>query len=152
MKIHLATTDAEITACHPVMHQLRPHLDAADFLTAVKRMKRETYQLVALADPNIRAVAGFRKMEMLATGPVLYVDDLVTDTKFRSKGYGAKLLQWLLDEAKREGCQYLELDSGTHRLDAHRFYERNQLQKAAIHFSIPAHAAKAWHAQVPAKP
>jgi GNAT superfamily N-acetyltransferase len=152
MTITLAKTDKQITACHPVMHQLRPHLNAGDFLTAVKRMKRETYQLVALADPDIRAVAGFRKMEMLATGPVLYVDDLVTDAKYRSKGYGAKLLQWLLDEAKREGCQYLELDSGTQRLDAHRFYERNQLQKAAFHFSIPAHATKAWHASLVTKP
>jgi GNAT superfamily N-acetyltransferase len=126
------------------MRQLRPHLDSSAFLAAVKRMSAEGYKLVFVADPDIRAVAGFRKMEMLAMGTVLYVDDLVTSEAQRSKGYGGRLLAWLLDEAKRQQCQYLELDSGLKRLDAHRFYERNKLEKAAFHFSVPALASKPW--------
>jgi GNAT superfamily N-acetyltransferase len=144
MKIAFANTDEEIAACHPVMRQLRPHLDAPAFLAAVKRMRAEGYFLVFLADSDVRAVAGFRKMEMLATGRVLYVDDLVTCEKHRSLGYGRHFLMWLLKEAKRRHCQYLELDSGLKRLDAHRFYERNGLAKVAFHFSVPAEAKKAW--------
>jgi len=148
MKIALAKTKDEIIACHPVMSQLRPHLDSTAFVTTTERMKNEGYQLVYLADPDIRAVAGFRKMEMLATGPILYVDDLVTSAAHRSKGYGKHLLEWLLDEAKKQNCKYLELDSGLPRLDAHRFYERHGMSKAAFHFSIPATAAKQWSAQL----
>jgi GNAT superfamily N-acetyltransferase len=144
MKITFANTDEEIVACYPVMRQLRPHLDSSAFLAAVRRMSAEGYSLVFLADPDVRAVAGFRKMEMLATGAVLYVDDIVTCEAHRSKGYGKHLLAWLLDEAKRQHCQYLELDSGLKRLDAHRFYERNGLEKAAFHYSVPAKASKAW--------
>jgi len=147
MKIALAKTKDEIITCHPVMSQLRPHLDCAAFVTATERMKNEGYQLVYLADPDIRAVAGFRKMEMLATGTVLYVDDLVTAGAHRSKGYDKHLLAWLLDEAKKQNCLYLELDSGVKRLDAHRFYERNGMSKAAYHFSVAATAKKAWSAQ-----
>jgi GNAT superfamily N-acetyltransferase len=144
MKIAYANTDEEIAACYPVMRQLRPHLDAAAFLAAAKRMRAEGYFLVFLADPDVRAVAGFRRMEMLAMGTVLYVDDLVTCEKHRSRGYGRHFLAWLLDEAKRRHCQYLELDSGMKRLDAHRFYERNGFGKVAFHFSVPAEASKAW--------
>jgi len=147
MKIQFASIEEDIAACHPVMSQLRPHLDRPAFVSAVGRMKTEGYNLVYLTDPDIRAVAGFRKMEMLATGTVLYVDDLVTSEAHRSKGYGKHLLAWLLDEAKRLHCQYLELDSGLKRLDAHRFYEKHGMSKAAFHFSVPASAKKAWSAQ-----
>jgi GNAT superfamily N-acetyltransferase len=148
MKIALATTDEEIAACYSVMRQLRPHLDLPAFLAAVKRMKAEGYLLLFLADPDVRAVAGFRKMEMLSTGAVLYVDDLVTCASCRSRGYGKKLLAWLLDEAKKQECQYLELDSGSKRLDAHRFYEREGMAKKAFHFSIPALASAPWSAPI----
>jgi len=134
------------------MQQLRPHLDAAGFSAAVERMKTEGYCLVFAADPEVRAVAGYRRMEMLATGTVLYVDDLVTCAQHRSKGYGKQLLAWLLEEAKRQDCQYLELDSGLKRLDAHRFYERNGLEKAAFHFSIPARASGSWSGQAGSLP
>jgi GNAT superfamily N-acetyltransferase len=148
MKLALAQTDEEIAACYPVMRELRPHLDSPAFLAAVKRMKAEGYCLVCIADPDVRAVAGFRKMEMLSTGAVLYVDDLVTSASHRSQGYGKRLLAWLLEEAKKQQCQYLELDSGSQRLDAHRFYEREGLMKKAFHFSIPALASKPWNVKL----
>ena len=142
--IKQAESTAEISSCHPVMQQLRPHLDLPAFLQAVERMSQEGFRLVYLADPDVRAVAGYRKMEMLATGAILYVDDLVTAAEHRSRGYGKKLLDWLLQEAKNLNCKYLELDSGLQRLDAHRFYEKHGLAKAAYHFSVPAQAKARW--------
>ena len=37
MPVRLAEPDADIAACFPVMAQLRPHLDAADFVPRVRR-------------------------------------------------------------------------------------------------------------------
>ena len=144
MKIVPLVTKSQIASCFPVMRQLRPHLDATAFSAAVGRMRKQGYRLVAILDPDVRAVAGYRFWEMLAMGTVLYVDDLVTALEHRSKGYGGHLLNWLLDEAKKQNCAYLELDSGIKRIDAHRFYERNGLEKAAFHFSIPAKAKEPW--------
>src|SRR5687767_10759507 len=140
-------THEQIANSFPLMSELRRHLDAAAFTAAVARMQKQGYQLAGLFDPDLRALAGYRFFEMLAMGTVLYVDDLVTAAKHRSKGYGGQLLDWLLAEAKRHGCAYLELDSGVKRLDAHRFYERHGMQKAAFHFSIPANAAAPWVAK-----
>lgn len=136
--------EEEIAACFPVIQHLRPHLDHNAFMAAITRMKGEGYRLVFIADPEVRAVAGFRRMEALSTGVVLFVDDLVTLPEHRSRGYGKQLLDWLLEQAKKENCQYLELDSGVKRLDAHRFYEREGMGKTAFHFSKPAMAKAVW--------
>ena len=93
------------------------------------------FGLAAVWDPEIRAVAGFRPLEMFSTGPLLYVDDLVTAEKHRSEGYGEKLLKFLEEKAGTLGCRHLELDSGSERLAAHRFYRRHGLTEVALHFS-----------------
>ena len=144
MKIVTLFSKQQIASCFPFMRQLRTHLEATAFAAAFGRMRKHGYRLVAIFDPDLRAVSGYRFWEMLAMGTVLYVDDLVTAPEHRSKGYGGRLLNWLLDEAKKQNCAYLELDSGVKRLDAHRFYERNGLAKAAFHFSIPAKAKVPW--------
>jgi GNAT superfamily N-acetyltransferase len=135
MGIHLASSDEEIAACFPVMHQLRPHLTPDAFLARVRSQERAGYRLAYLdADGRPVAVAGFRILETLVSGRFLNVDDLVTLDSERSKGHGARLLEWLLDRARTEGCQGLELDSGVQRKDAHRFYERAGLKICAYHF------------------
>lgn len=121
----------------PVMHQLRPHLDLEQYLAAVARM-RETdgFRLLAASvDGKVGAVAGFRTMEMLYCGRILSIDDLITDEAMRSNGLGAALLEWLTREAQALGCGQIHLDSGLHRLDAHRFYERESFKKLGYHFA-----------------
>jgi hypothetical protein len=45
------------------------------------------------------------------------------------------LLNWLMDEARREQCGDFCLDSGVHRPDAHRFYMRERMAITAYHFT-----------------
>src|SRR5271166_4205356 len=121
-----ALTDEQILATREVMRQLRPHVTSDEYLSSVKRMKQtDGYQLVAFYDDDdVCAVAGYRFMEMLFCGRILYVDDLITDEHTRSKGYGKALLDWLKAEARAQGCAQLHLDSGVQREQAHRFYFR----------------------------
>jgi GNAT superfamily N-acetyltransferase len=136
-EIGMAESDQEIIACWPVMHQLRTDLVATDFLARVRRQQRNGYQLCYLAEAGVvRSVAGFRLLENLANGRVLYVDDLVTDAVSRSTGFGQKLLEWLLRTAESAGCDTLELDSGVQRFEAHRFYLRNRMQIVSHHFRL----------------
>ncbi len=135
MNIHIATTDAEIVACYSVMRELRPHIAEDKFLSQVRRQEREGYRLVFMkVAEGVVAVAGFRIGENLAWGRFLYVDDFVTLSAHRSKGYGAKLLSWLKERAGKEGCRQIHLDSGIQRKEAHRFYEREGMKMASFHF------------------
>lgn len=135
MNIFLATTNTAITACYPVMCELRPHIAEAEFLPRIRSQERSGYRLACIAEPiGVVAVAGFRIGENLAWGRFLYVDDLVTLPAYRSKGYGSKLLSWLRDYAAQEGCGQMHLDSGIQRKAAHRFYEREGMTMASFHF------------------
>lgn len=136
--IEIATSDAEILRCFPVMKQLRPHLSEESFVEQVRRMQNEGYVLASLTEDGVvLALAGYRVMEMLYAGRVLYVDDLVTDASSRSKGAGAKLHEWLVEKAKEQGCTVLTLDSAVHRFEAHRFYFRHRMTIMGYHFSMP---------------
>jgi GNAT superfamily N-acetyltransferase len=119
------------------MHELRPHLTETDFVSRVQRqMKNHGYVLVYVASQNeIVAVAGYRVAEFLAWGRTFYVDDLVCRSAFRERGYGGKLLDWLLEKAKELSCDQFHLDSGVTRHDAHRLYLGRKLQISSHHFS-----------------
>lgn len=136
--VHEARGPEEIAACYPVVAQLRPHLDETTFVQQVIGQRdADRYRLIYLEeDGEVVAVAGFRVTQMLSRGRFLYVDDLVTDEDHRSQGHGSRLLAWLVDEARRQGCQRLDLDSGLQREAAHRFYEREGLRATARHLAM----------------
>ncbi|HLL90248.1 MAG TPA: GNAT family N-acetyltransferase [Tepidisphaeraceae bacterium] len=137
MQITLATNDAAIAACFPVMSQLRPHLDANTFVARVRVQQAEGYHLAALCDGGgVVCVAGFRLMHMLVSGRTLYVDDLVTDAAARSGGHGEAMLRWLIARAREGGCGTFALDSGVQRHGAHRFYLRHRMDITAHHFTL----------------
>lgn len=136
--LRFAQTDADISRCFPIMIQLRPHLVLEEFVPRVRRMQAAGFQLAFLEeDGAVRSVAGFRVMDLLFSGKTLYVDDLVTDQATRSRGHGDKLFDWLVDYARQQGCNEFSLDSGTQRVDAHRFYLRKRMKISAFHFALP---------------
>ena len=59
-------------------------------------------------------------------GQRAWVEDLAVDPARRSEGHGKALLDAAKDWAREHGASHLELDSGEGRVDAHRFYEREQ--------------------------
>jgi GNAT superfamily N-acetyltransferase len=137
MKILLATSESAIARCFPVMHLLRPHLVETEFVDRVQRQQQQGYQLAYVEEEGtVRAIAGFRVTENLMVGKFLYVDDLVTGEGERSKGYGASLLDGLVEWAKEQGCEQLQLDSGVQRFAAHRFYFRQRMEITSYHFAL----------------
>ncbi len=133
-----ASTAEQIRNCYKVIHQLRPHLvEEQAFIEQVQRQFAEGYRLVYCQDGGeVRAVAGFRFLEFLSWGRVLYIDDLITDAKARKNGYGRKLLQWVIELAKVAKCDQVHLDSGPQRHDAHRLYLNCGFKIVAHHFAL----------------
>jgi len=131
-------TDEQIASTWPVMHQLRPHISADAYLPTVRRMmETDGYRLVAAVDDGVvRAVGGYRVLEMLYCGRILVVDDLVTDEAARSGGHGKAVLDWLRAEAGRLGCSQVHLDSRVTRDRAHRFYFREGFTILGYHFVV----------------
>lgn len=136
-EVLIAKSDEEIKACYSVVVQLRPSYSEDMFLTQVKKQQDNDYQLIYIKENGcVCSVAGYRYSENLAWGKFLYVDDLITDSEYRSRGYGKVLLGWLIEQANINACQQLHLDSGVQRLDAHRFYQREGWKLTSHHFAF----------------
>jgi GNAT superfamily N-acetyltransferase len=116
------------------MRALRAHYAEAEFVRRVDQDQRpQGYRLVgAFEGERCVAVAGFRLIRNLATGDHVYVDDLATHPDARRRGHGRALLDWCAEEARRLGCDELQLDSAVERarLDAHRLYFNNHFGKS----------------------
>lgn len=124
------------------MRELRTHLTDADrFAARVDELQRpEGYRLLGAFEDDgqpAAAVAGFRVGHNLAWGHYLYVDDLSAHPDARRRGHGRALLDWLVEEARRLGCDAVHLDSGVGdaRADAHRLYLNARLRITAHHFA-----------------
>ena len=103
-------------------------------------MRPAGYRLIGaflLGREQAVAVAGFRMGDNLAWGRFLYVDDLSTAPEGRRQGHAGALLDWLIGEARRLGCDQLHLDSGVgpERFDAHRLYHSRGLAIYSHHFT-----------------
>ncbi|MCA0173891.1 GNAT family N-acetyltransferase [Bacillus sp. RAR_GA_16] len=108
-----------------VMQELRNHLDEKTYLVLVEEAhQKDMYRLYALYDEGeLVAVTGFKPMITLYYGRSVWVCDLVTSKKHRSKGYGEKLLTFVEDWARENGYQSVALSSGVQKKEAHRFYK-----------------------------
>ncbi|MFE4211830.1 GNAT family N-acetyltransferase [Streptomyces sp. NPDC056844] len=54
----------------------------------------------------------------------------------RGSGLGTQLIQWAVDESRRQGCQLVQLTSDATRTDAHRFYERLGFTASHVGFKL----------------
>lgn len=76
----------------------------------------------------------YEDIDSIRFGRRVWVEDLAVHPERRSMGIGKQLL----DEAKRwareRGAEWLRLESGEARTEAHRFYEREQPSSRSIAF------------------
>ncbi|MGY0024712.1 GNAT family N-acetyltransferase [Streptomyces sp. cg35] len=120
----------------PVLRELRPHLTEELFgeVYAEGHGQGLRFSAAYADDGACVGVAGWRVLVNTSALRKLYVDDLVTSGAARSGGVGRALLAHLEERAVRLGCTQLDLDSGTQRTDAHRFYLRERMAITSFHF------------------
>ncbi|MEU8435626.1 GNAT family N-acetyltransferase [Streptomyces sp. NPDC029216] len=120
----------------PVLRELRPHLTPELFAEVYAEGYGQGLRFSAAYDGDGRCVgaAGWRIVAGTCDIRKLYVDDLVARGDARSAGVGRGLLAYLEDRAREAGCRLLDLDSGTQRTAAHRFYFRERMGVIAFHF------------------
>lgn len=125
--------ETEIT---PLLLSLRPDLTPVAARGFLRQAHAEGYVLTIAtgADNSCCALAGHRILTT-SRGRILFLEDLAVAADMREEGIGGKFMQYLQQLAKRSDCDRLELDTGTANHGAQRFYEKNQLEWVAMHFS-----------------
>ena len=93
--------------------------------------------LVLVADDGgelVGLATAYMDLHSVRFGYRVWVEDLAVDPRRRSQGIGARLLASARDWARERGATHLELDTGEERLDAQRFYEREQANRRSISY------------------
>ncbi|HEY9369855.1 GNAT family N-acetyltransferase [Streptomyces sp.] len=54
----------------------------------------------------------------------------------RGSGLGTQLMEWAIDESRRQDCQLVQLTSDATRTDARRFYERLGFEASHVGFKM----------------
>ncbi len=113
-----------------VVVELRTHLDRGEYERRLELQQAAGYELVgAFEGDRIVGVLGMRRVDTLARGPHLHVDDLVVRSSHRGSGIGKRLLAFAEQDARDRGLVALFLDS---RQEVIGFYE---------HLGYAAHTA-----------
>ncbi len=137
MRIKEAASDSDILKCSEVILELRPHLKGKDLAALHRSMRPEGFRVIYAEENNeAAAFAGYRPLTMFFSGKTLYIDDLCTLPRYRGKGFGGALLDYIFKEAREEGFDAITLDSGHHRHDAHRLYLNKGFFIESHHFHM----------------
>ncbi|MDX3057039.1 GNAT family N-acetyltransferase [Streptomyces sp. NE06-03E] len=114
--------------------------DLDPYLTAFRRL---------VDDPNQHLTVAVRQGKVVGTLQLTIVPGLSRRGATRSlvegvrvhadergSGLGTQLIQWAVDESRRQGCQLVQLTSDATRTDAHRFYERLGFTASHVGFKL----------------
>jgi GNAT superfamily N-acetyltransferase len=137
--VNEASNDEDIRRCWPVFHELRPHLGEAEFIRRWQTQREEGYRIVFIESGGaVVAAAGFRVMNTMAWGKILYLDDLIALHTQHGRGWGSALLVWLQAQARAWHCEAVHLDTGYQRHAAHKAYLRNGFELNCHHLAWKA--------------
>ncbi|WP_372344329.1 N-acetyltransferase family protein [Streptomyces sp. KL116D] len=115
--------------------------DLAPYLAAHARLA---------ADPNQHLVVAVREGRVVGTLQLTVIPGLSRMGSTRSviegvrvhadergSGLGTRLIEWAVEESRRQDCQLVQLTSDATRTDAHRFYERLGFVASHVGFKLP---------------
>ena len=98
-------------------------------------MLQHNYGQIAVFDDEICiGISGFWIGTKLWCGKYLELDNIVVLEKYRSKGVGKLLFDFLHKKAVEHDCTMLSLDSYTHNFKAHKFFYNQGFSPKGFHF------------------
>ncbi|MDH6517896.1 GNAT superfamily N-acetyltransferase [Streptomyces sp. SAI-135] len=114
--------------------------DLAPYLAALERLS---------SDPNQHLVVATREHRVVGTLQLTVVPGLSRRGATRSiiegvrihadergSGLGSRLIEWAIEESRRQNCRLVQLTSDNTRTDAHRFYERLGFTASHVGFKL----------------
>lgn len=119
-----------------VLQELYPDLTLDEYERDLEAMlPNNRYAQVAVFEgKNCIGISGIWIGTKLWCGKYLEIDNLVISSKYRSKGAGKLLFEYISKKAKDEGCSMMALDSYTANFKAHKFFYNEGFGPKGFHF------------------
>ncbi|MER5463376.1 GNAT family N-acetyltransferase [Streptomyces sp. NPDC002668] len=114
--------------------------DLTPYTAAFERLARDPNQYQAVAVREDRVVGTLQltiipglsrrgSTRSIIEGVRIHADE-------RGSGLGTRLIEWAIDESRRQNCQLVQLTSDISRTDARRFYERLGFTASHVGFKL----------------
>jgi GNAT superfamily N-acetyltransferase len=145
LDIRPATTDdvsaiVGMLADDPLGAQRESPDDLEPYLTALERLSSDPNQHVVVATRESRVVGTLQltivpglsrrgATRSIIEGVRIHADE-------RGSGLGSRLIEWAIEESRRQNCQLVQLTSDNTRTEAHRFYERLGFTASHVGFKL----------------
>ncbi|MFE7129279.1 GNAT family N-acetyltransferase [Streptomyces sp. NPDC057638] len=114
--------------------------DLTPYRSAYERLRSDPNQLLVVAERD-GEVVGTLQLTIIpglsrkgSTRSI--IEGVRIHSSARGHGLGARLIEWAVDESRRQGCQLVQLTSDSARTDAHRFYERLGFTGSHVGFKL----------------
>ena len=118
-----------------VLNDIYPSLTREEYDRELDEMLPLNYGQVAVFEGEICiGISGFWIGTKLWCGKYLELDNIVVLEKYRSKGVGKLLFDFLHKKAVENDCTMLSLDSYTHNFKAHKFFYNQGFSPKGFHF------------------
>lgn len=136
MIVRELNSKAEMLQHISVLQELYPNLTLEAYERDLDTMlPNNNYCQVAVFDgENCLGLTGIWIGTKLWCGKYMEIDNLVVSSKYRSKGVGKLLFEYISEKAKQEGCSMVALDSYTGNFKAHKFFYNEGLVPKGFHF------------------
>jgi len=134
--IRTATKD-DSESLYGLMRQLSRYEFTREQFESCYRYNLENYHVLVFEQNNHVCGCGILSIHYLLhfSCKTAEIVEIIVDENARNRGIGRELLAALEQIAVGNGCVRIELDSGKHRMDAHRFYEREGFESTHFKFT-----------------
>jgi GNAT superfamily N-acetyltransferase len=146
--IRLAT-DEDIPRILDLYHELTIHLSHVEMRrSAPPDYCRQVFAEIC-ADPRHELLVAEDQGEIVGTvvllivpnlshsaTPWALVENIVVGEKYRRRGFGRLLLEYVVSRAREKGCHRIELCSDKRREEAHQLYQSVGFEESAYGFRI----------------
>ena len=118
---------AELDTILPLVQQLNPKLDEPTIRARLDEMRSTNYRCIGAfagddSDKKLVGICGVWTGTKLWCGKFIEADNVVVDSNHRSLGIGEKMMAFLHELGKQEGCDLAVLDTYVTYARAQKFY------------------------------
>ena len=121
----------------PLIQQLNPSMTRGRYLDLIREMVKlgNYFQVGCFLSGKLVGLTGIWIGTQLWCGKFIEVDNFIVDEAHRRLGIGSKLMNWVDENAKIEGCEMIRLDTYVTLEKTHRFYFSHGFRIEGFHMT-----------------
>lgn len=115
------------------INDLLKHLSPNNYAVSKKRFREllDNHLLEIYLLESNEGIVGMGSLHFFKTlvKNSVWIEDVVVHPAQRRKGYGKKILEHMISQAKKRGARHIDLSSRNDRVESHKFYQKLKFEK-----------------------